>query len=136
MIIEVVAGLILRGDGRVLIARRHPDGAEGGWWEFPGGKIEPGESPQQALARELGEELSLRLEVGAYLASSEHRYPLAGGGEKAVRLHGYLCPWQGQPLRLTGSHDRVKWLAPRAIRTLPLAPADHPLLEALIAHLG
>ncbi|GAA5192282.1 (deoxy)nucleoside triphosphate pyrophosphohydrolase [Ferrimonas gelatinilytica] len=135
MIINVVAALILRNDGRVLIARRHPDAAQGGWWEFPGGKIEPTESPEAALARELEEELSVQLRVGPYLASSEHRYPLTGGGEKCIRLHGYLCPWEAQPINLTGSHDRYCWRAPETIRMDTLAPADHPLLTALIARL-
>ncbi|GAA4897082.1 (deoxy)nucleoside triphosphate pyrophosphohydrolase [Ferrimonas pelagia] len=126
MTLEVVAALLC-DQGRILLARRHPNASQGGYWEFPGGKIDPGESPQQALEREIAEELSVSIQVRHYLASSLHHY-----GDKQVNLHGYLCHWQPQPIQLTGSHDQYQWLRPEQIDRTTLAPADLPLLDALL----
>ncbi|SHI23158.1 (deoxy)nucleoside triphosphate pyrophosphohydrolase [Ferrimonas marina] len=125
MILDVVAALLV-ADDKVLVARRHPESSQGGLWEFPGGKVEPGESHQAALVREIQEELSVTLSVGPFLATSEHRYP-----GKTVRLHGYLCHWQPQPIVLTGSHDALAWHTPEQVELASLAPADWPLLAAL-----
>ncbi|WP_028114224.1 (deoxy)nucleoside triphosphate pyrophosphohydrolase [Ferrimonas kyonanensis] len=124
--LDVACALIFDGH-KLLLTRRHPDSSQGGLWEFPGGKQEPGETLQQALARELMEELTITLTVGPSLGCNEHHY-----GSKGVRLHGFLCPWQPQPIRLTGSHDQWQWLAPEDVDTTTLAAADLPLLQALI----
>ncbi|WP_298442356.1 (deoxy)nucleoside triphosphate pyrophosphohydrolase [uncultured Ferrimonas sp.] len=126
MIIDVVAALMVHKQ-QVFIAQRHSKGSQGGLWEFPGGKIDAGETPQQALQRELQEELSIRASVRDYLASSRHDY-----GDKVIHLHGYLCHWHGDPIRLTGSHHQYRWLPAQQIDRQFLAPADLPLLDALL----
>ncbi|TKB48710.1 (deoxy)nucleoside triphosphate pyrophosphohydrolase [Ferrimonas sediminicola] len=128
--LEVACALIVDGD-KLLLCRRHPNGSQGGLWEFPGGKCEPGETLPQALARELKEELCLDLEIGHHLGTSEHHY-----GNKGVRLHGYHCRWHPQAITLTGSHDRYLWVEPGDIELQTLAPADLPLLRALIRQQG
>ncbi|MBY5993516.1 (deoxy)nucleoside triphosphate pyrophosphohydrolase [Ferrimonas balearica] len=124
--IDVVAALLMH-QGQVMIARRHPNGSQGGWWEFPGGKVEADEAHATALVREIEEELRVRIEVGAYLTSHTHDY-----GDKRVRLHGYLCHWRPQTIELTGSHDALRWCPPQAVDRSTLAPADLPLLDALL----
>ncbi|BDY03508.1 (deoxy)nucleoside triphosphate pyrophosphohydrolase [Ferrimonas sp. YFM] len=128
--LEVACALIVHQD-KLLLCRRHPDGSQGGLWEFPGGKCEPGESLEQALARELKEELCIEQQVGHHLGTSEHHY-----GSKGVRLHGYYCQWRPQPIQLTGSHDRYLWVEPDKVDLTTLAPADLPLLQALIHEQG
>ncbi|WP_028117716.1 (deoxy)nucleoside triphosphate pyrophosphohydrolase [Ferrimonas senticii] len=130
MIVDVVAAVISH-QNQLFIAKRHPDSYLGGFWEFPGGKIEAGESPQQALKREIEEELSITVTVGHYLASSEHDY-----GDKIVRLHGYLCHWHGDRIALTGSHSEFAWIDANHIDRRTLAPADLPLLDALLVKMA
>ncbi len=125
--IEVVAALLIHED-RLLIARRHPDRDQSGWWEFPGGKVETDESHEAALSRELMEELGVRVTVLERVATHTHDY-----GDKVVRLHGYRCEWTPQPITLTDSHDAIEWLPANEVRMDSLAPADRPLLEALLA---
>ncbi len=82
---RVVAAVVRRG-GRILVTRRHPDGERGGQWEFPGGKVEPGESEPEALAREIREELGCAIEVGRLVVRHRHRYP-----DLEVNLAFYAC---------------------------------------------
>ncbi|WP_246814513.1 (deoxy)nucleoside triphosphate pyrophosphohydrolase [Ferrimonas balearica] len=124
--IEVVAALLMHQD-QLLIARRHPDRDQSGWWEFPGGKIEQGESHQHALERELQEELGIEVSVQAHIATHTHDY-----GDKVVRLHGYRCHWTPQSITLTDSHDAIQWCQPEQVAMDGLAPADRPLLQALL----
>lgn len=123
--LHVVAGLLLR-DGRVLVARRGPGMALAGAWEFPGGKVEAGETPWAALERELREELSIETRTGGRLAVSE----FAGEG-RPIRLEGWcsrlVC---GEPV--AREHDALAWLRPGEVNRVLLAPADLPLLDALI----
>lgn len=127
--IRVVGGAVIR-NGKVLVARRGPGMAHAGWWEVPGGKVEPGETEQQALARELHEELGIRVEVLAPLGMALHPYP---GIEVALAL------WQcrlvdGEPA-LT-EHDAIRWIGADEVRSLAWAPADVELVEPLIQALG
>src|SRR5271170_4934622 len=85
--IEVAAGLVFR-DGKLLITRRLPEAHLGGLWEFPGGKREAGESFEQCLARELGEELGIEVQVRESVEDLIHHYP-----ERSVHLKFYLCRW-------------------------------------------
>src|SRR5688572_33120048 len=84
-VVEVAAGLIFR-DGKLLITQRPADAHLGGLWEFPGGKREAGETLEQCLARELLEELAVKVSVGEIFESVTHAYP-----EKTVRLHFFVC---------------------------------------------
>ena len=126
--VRVVGGAVIR-DGKVLVARRGPGMAHAGWWEVPGGKVEPGETEQQALGRELEEELGIRVSVDVPLALAIHAYP---GLEVALAM------WQctlidGEPT-LT-EHDALDWIGPDECRTLAWAPADIGLVEPLISAL-
>lgn len=119
---EVVAGLIDDGAGRLLACRR-PEGKHlGGLWEFPGGKIEPGESPATALVRELEEELAIRVEPGMALGPVVWDY-----GRGPIRLHAFVC-------RIVGGtphpheHSEIRWCAAEELPALDWADADLPLL--------
>ena len=92
-IVHVAVGVILDGDNRVLITRRHDEAHQGGLWEFPGGKVEAGESVQQALQRELLEELGLTIGVASQLLEVHHDY-----GDKTVFLDVYVVrEFSGEP---------------------------------------
>lgn len=123
-VIDVVAGIVQHG-GKILLARRKPGSHLAGCWEFPGGKIEYGETPEQTLVRELNEEFSIRTETGVFVAESIYDY-----GEKRIRLLGYFSTYLGGEFVLD-SHDKVQWVRPEDIGRYNLAPADIPILQAL-----
>jgi len=121
--IEVVAGLILDGSGRLLACRR-PEGKHlGGKWEFPGGKLEAGETPALALIRELEEELSIRVEPGTALTPVVWDY-----GRGPIRLHPLLCTIsRGEPH--PHEHSEIRWCSPEELVALDWAAADVPILQ-------
>lgn len=124
--IDVVAAIIERGDD-VLLAQRGAGQDQAGLWEFPGGKVEAGESQQQALSRELREELAVECEVKDYVASS--RVAL---GEREIHLHAWrVCLTGGEPV--AREHAALHWVAPQRAVEYALAPADIPLLNAYLA---
>ncbi|MBI4424327.1 MAG: (deoxy)nucleoside triphosphate pyrophosphohydrolase [Elusimicrobia bacterium] len=109
---------VLERDGKILLARRRPGGPLSGLWEFPGGKIEPGEAPADCLKRELLEELGLDAEIGATIATTLHRYP---GGEVELTALEARCA-SGEPeLR---DHEEFAWVEPSRLLEYSLAPAD------------
>ena len=126
--IHVAAAIILQ-DKSVLVARRSPHKHMGGYWEFPGGKIEDSETPQQALARELLEELGITTRVGEHFLTNEHDY-----GDTKISLTAYFCSWLAGNLRLA-DHDAVQWCNSTELLELDLAPADIPIATALRASL-
>jgi 8-oxo-dGTP diphosphatase len=124
---QEVVGVAVVEDGRVLAARRAGPHALSGRWEFPGGKVEPGEDPAAAAVREIAEELGCRVEVTGWL---EGRTPIGAGLELRVataRLTG------GDPV--PGEHDAVRWLRPSQLDAVAWADADVPFLEPLRARL-
>jgi len=122
--IEVTAGLLRRGR-RLLVSQRR-----GGEWEFPGGKVEPGETPEEALARELEEELAVRVEVGPLFLSLEHDYP-----DRRIILHTFWCRLRdGQPKAL-GVRD-FRWVEPEALTGLDLLAADRRVAGRLLEQIG
>jgi 8-oxo-dGTP diphosphatase len=124
-ITRVAAAVIVRGDGRVLLAQRPEGKAYAGYWEFPGGKLEPGETPAQALARELREELGLVVRRAAPWLVQEYVYPHAH-----VELNFFrVFAWDGEP----HGHDgqAFAWQRPDAFDVAPLLPANTPVLRAL-----
>jgi mutator protein MutT len=116
-VIQVTAGLIRRR-GKVLLARRGGTGPLAGLWEFPGGKIEPGESPEACLARELDEELGLSAKVGAHLQTARHRQ---GGRIIELIFFAVSCPRGRVHVR---DHLETAWVLPRDVLRYPLIPAD------------
>jgi 8-oxo-dGTP diphosphatase len=122
--LSVVGAAILR-DGRCLATRRGPRLDQAGLWEFPGGKVEAGETPAQALRRELREELGIEVEVGAFLATGR-----AGVGHVDVELDVYLATTPAVDVELR-EHDQVRWLSARELWEVEWAEADVPAVEAL-----
>lgn len=122
-----MVGAAIVGGGRCLAARRSAAMPLPGCWEFPGGKVEPGESPAAALVREIREELGVEIEILAPLGSS--RGP---GGGREIRLDVFVCRIvAGAPH--PREHDAVCWLGPGELACLDWAPADLPLLTPLAA---
>ncbi|OFL93485.1 MULTISPECIES: (deoxy)nucleoside triphosphate pyrophosphohydrolase [Corynebacterium] len=127
--IEVVGAVIIQ-DGRIFAAKRGPGKSMAGFWEFPGGKIEPGESPQAALTRELEEELRIEAEVGEFVVTTRH-----DTGDVVVELSTYICELvSGTPI-LT-EHEEVRWVAANKLSDLTWAPADIPTVELLAERFG
>ena len=126
----MVAALLVR-PGPSFLATRRPDGAaRGGLWEFPGGKVEPGESDAGALAREIREELGCEVVPGRLLAVNTHPYP-----DLEVELALYRCELlSGEPTASLGSAQALTWSSAEALGRLPFAEADVPFL-ALLADL-
>lgn len=124
-ITEVAAAVILREDGAFLLGRRPPGSVYAGYWEFPGGKVEAGETPHDALIRELHEELGIRVEQADPWLVREFIYEHAH-----VRLHFFrVRRWQGELRDL--QHDALAWQQPGAVDVAPLLPANAPILAAL-----
>lgn len=123
----VVACALVDSDGRVLVAQRPPGKAMAGLWEFPGGKVVPGETPEAGLIRELREELGIDTEASclAPLTFASHRYE-----RFHLLMPLYVCRvWRGDPVAREG--QALRWLHPRALRGLPMPPADLPLIPVL-----
>lgn len=124
-IIDVAVGIVTRGDGSVLLAERPAGKPAAGYWEFPGGKFETGESPVEALARELHEELGVELDAACPWITREYIYP-----HTHVRLHLYrVLRWHGEPHGHEG--QQLSWQAPGEVDVSPLLPANHEILMAL-----
>ena len=123
--LDVVAAVIVR-DGRYLVTCR-PQGTHlAGYWEFPGGKLDAGETHQAALVREMREELAVPVEVGGLVLTSTHHYP-----ERSVSLYFYSCELGGEPRPLLG--QQMRWVAPEDLNRLEFPPADEELIALLIA---
>lgn len=131
-LVLVVAAALVDADGRVLIARRPAGKALAGLWEFPGGKLEPAERPEEALIRELHEELGLSVDAAclAPLSFASHAYP-----DFHLLMPLYICrKWRGIATAREG--QALKWVRPGALRHYPMPPADAPLIPPLIDLLG
>ena len=126
--IEVVAGVIVDecpdGSKKFLATQRGYGDFKGGW-EFPGGKVEPGEIPQQALVRELQEELTVDVEVGDFITTVEHDYP-----GRHITMHCYFCKILSGELTLL-EHESACWLTKQELRSVNWLPADIAVVEKL-----
>lgn len=125
-----VACAILEHDGKVLAAQRSATMRLPLKWEFPGGKLHPGESAAACLVREVEEELGVVIEVLRALPPCEHRYP-----DFAVRLHPFVCRYDGGALTLH-EHCAVRWLAPEELLSLDWAAADIPVIRSYLQQRG
>jgi 8-oxo-dGTP diphosphatase len=124
-VVRVAAGVIVRDDGEVLLAQRPPGRACAGYWEFPGGKLEPGETPAHALSRELHEELGIGVRAASPWLVQEFVYPHAH-----VELHFFrVRAWEGELVGRDG--QAFAWQDPSAIDVAPLLPANARVLAAL-----
>jgi len=121
---QVTAGIIEK-DGKILIARRKQGDSQAGKWEFPGGKLEPGETPENCLRRELREELGIETEVGAFVCSTRFVYR-----HIAVELLFYRTAVVSGEIRLH-EHDRIEWVSPEALAGFDFLEADEPVVRRL-----
>jgi 8-oxo-dGTP diphosphatase len=131
-LVSVVAAALVDGDDRVLVAQRPPGASLAGLWEFPGGKIEPGETPEAALVRELAEELGITVAAAALTPINfvSHAY-----ADFHLLMLLYICrDWQGAPIGQQG--QPLRWEAATGLARLPMPPADVPLVAALVDRLG
>jgi 8-oxo-dGTP diphosphatase len=124
--IDVIAAVIADARGRILLARRTEGRDLAGLWEFPGGKREPGETPEAALARELHEELGIVAEIGPAVIAVPHRYP-----HKRLRLDvRRVDAWKGTPKGLDG--QALAWVPPHKLTSYAMPAADRPVVAALL----
>ena len=124
-LIRVTAAVIVE-NGRILIAQRGPADRMAGFWEFPGGKIEPGETPEACLSRELREELGMHADVGVPLGRSIHR-----DIHRTIELLAYHAVWDGQPFS-PREHQACRWVLPGQLADYAFTPADRPFVERLM----
>ncbi len=126
-LVLVAACALIDADGRVLIAQRPQGRPMAGLWEFPGGKVEPGEQPEQSLIRELKEELGIvvKRECLAPLTFASHGYP-----DFHLLMPLYVCRrWEG--IVAAREAQKLKWVRPNDLRNYPMPPADEPLIPHL-----
>lgn len=121
--IEVVAAIICKGEYIFATQRGYGDFKDG--WEFPGGKMEPGESPKEALVREIQEELSTTISVDKFLCTVEYDYP-----KFHLTMHCYLCSLQTEALHLN-EHEAARWLTKGDLDSVDWLPADREVVEKL-----
>jgi 8-oxo-dGTP diphosphatase len=122
---HVAAGILQDPAGRILISERLCDGPFNGLWEFPGGKINDGESAVEALHRELAEELGIDVTASQAFMDLHHEYP-----DRTVDLEFFMVTgWQGEPRGLEG--QGIRWIAPGDLDPSELLPADAPVVDAL-----
>ena len=133
--IEVAAAVIEDHEGRIFATQRGY-GEWKDWWEFPGGKIEAGETPQQALHREIHEELDAEIEVGELLRTIEYDYPAFH-----LTMHCFRCQIKGQRDKVLSTkeegytlleHKAARWLAPKDLQTVRWLPADEDIINELM----
>lgn len=125
----VVAALIRRANdsqGRILVVRRGPGQSGAGFWEFPGGKVDSGETPEEALIREIDEELSVAIKVESFLGENIFAYPA-----KTIRLQVYWAQMMAGDVRLS-EHDALKWCLPEEIIESELSEADRPFVQMIL----
>ena len=120
----IVTAAIIEKNGLVFAARKKPGTHLAGFWELPGGKLEPDETPEVCLARELMEEFGVVVRVGDFFAESRYDY-----GEKVVNLLAYIVTHLRGEFIPT-DHDQMTWLSAQNLNSLEWAPADIPLIQA------
>ena len=124
-ILPVTCAIIIH-QGKILAAKRSAKMDLPGFWEFPGGKLEPKEDPSSCLLREIREELNMEIKILAELPSATHIYP-----SKTIRLIPFTAVWTQGEIRLL-EHAEIRWLAKNELLSLDWAPADLPIVHDLI----
>ncbi len=120
-----VCAAVIEHQGKILLTKRPADKQQGGFWEFPGGKIDPGESPHYSLIRELREELDIEIEVGPVLETVYHHYDWG-----SVLIIAYLCEWLSGEIKHLEVADHA-WVEPSSFVDYKILPADQPILDKL-----
>ena len=122
--VEVVAAIIRDGNGRVFATQRgYGDWKD--WWEFPGGKTEPGETPEEALKREIREELSAEISADKFLCTVDYDYPAFH-----LTMHCFLCSLLSEAMHLN-EHEAARWLRKEELNSIKWLPADRQILETI-----
>ena len=125
--IEVVAAIIRKGDA--IFATQRGYGEWKDYWEYPGGKVEPGETPEEALSREIREELEAEISIDKFLYTVEWDYP-----KFHLTMHCYMCSLLADSIHLT-EHEAARWLSGEDIRSVKWLPADEILLPMIVKEL-
>ncbi len=125
-----VTAAIIEKDGKILIAQRKRGDALAGKWEFPGGKLEPGETPEQCLRRELMEELGIDSKIGRFVCSSKFEYK-----HLPIELLAYMAVHLSGEFKLN-DHDRIEWVIPGDLKKYDFASADIPVVNVLMQRAG
>ena len=123
--VNVVAGIIKNEEGKILITQRNLKKAQGGLWEFPGGKIEPNETKEEAIVREIKEELDINIQVENYLSEKVFNYP-----EKDINLIALECKKVNGDVKLL-EHEDYRWIENSELGNFEFAPADMFIIEKL-----
>ncbi len=125
MNMQKVTAAVIEREGKILIARRKGGDPLAGKWEFPGGKVEAGETPEECLKRELREELGIETEIRSFLCSSRFAYR-----HMAVELLAYRTSYVSGEITL-GEHDRIEWILPEELGNYDFSEADQPVVRRL-----
>ncbi len=123
---DIVTAAVIRDDTKVLIARRNKDKHLGGKWEFPGGKLEPNETPEQCLERELLEELSIKVNVREFICSNKFVYE-----HTAIELLAFNVQYISGDFRLV-DHDKLQWVSIQELENFDFSDADKPIINKLM----
>lgn len=125
MMIDVVAGIIKNKEGKILIARRNLTKAQGGLWEFPGGKIEPNETKEDAIVREIKEEFNMDIICNGYFDKKEYEYPT-----RTINLIALNCTMVGDSYEVL-EHEEIAWITKEEFKNYEFAPADIYFVEKI-----
>lgn len=120
-----VTAAVIEKDGKILIAQRRKGRTLGGRWEFPGGKVEPGETPEECLKRELKEEFDIESEVGEFIIASRFRYCLV-----PIELFAYRVKHLSGEYKIN-DHEEIAWVEPSRLGSYDFMPADKPIVNLL-----
>jgi 8-oxo-dGTP diphosphatase len=123
--LKKVTAAVIERDGKVLIARRRLETGSGGFWEFPGGQLEEGETPETGLEREIAEELGVRIRVGELLRSVTYRSP-----ELSIKLLAYRASISSGEFKLI-DHDKIRWVIPSQLKEAEFTEPDRPIVRQL-----
>jgi 8-oxo-dGTP diphosphatase len=124
---KIVVAAVMERDGHILIARRKRGKQHPGSWEFPGGTLEEGETPEQCLERELREELAITIEIGGLFCTSEHSY----APDFTMRLLAYRTTFIAGNFNLN-DHEEIRWVKPTDLAGYAFPDADRPIIEKLV----
>lgn len=123
--VEISVGIIRSHDGQIFITQRGESSHLAGFWEFPGGKVEPNETPFQTLQREIAEEIDIHIHQAKYLKTVQHQY-----SDRFITIHAYLVEeWDGQPFAAEGQISR--WVDEEELNADEFPDANRPIIEML-----
>ena len=128
--IDVVAAIIRNDEGKILIAQRNLNKSQGGLWEFPGGKIESGETKEEAIVREIKEELNMNIKVDSFFDEKIYEYP-----DKTIRLIALNCSMISDSYEVL-EHEDIKWISEDEFKAYEFAPADIYFIEKIVKNIA